>query len=354
MARLDAKTIQEARKAGKLVEHKEAVRYYRFREDFRQIPRGTVLLPKRIIWGFPHIPRIFRFKEGVERNIAGSFYIEEKIDGFNVRIAQIDGKIYAFSRGGFLDLFVTEKADTPEMKKFFQAFPGYVLCGEMVGNTPYTPPTKKFDTKLFVFDMDTGNGDYLSCSEKYWLLEKYGLDSVPVLGKFSGTKNGMRIALSLLKDRKEGMVIKSADRKKAVKFVTPYADIEDIGRNMALLFDMPQGFFLQRVLRSGIFIKDFQLSHSEYAKRLGNAFYEGLKDGLEQIEQNGQISEEFEVLINDRRIWNAIKKHTSREVKLERIFEREEKDGIRIRFRKIYKRTGKKLRDFMAGKPLVD
>ena len=62
----------------------------------------------------------------------------------------------------------------------------------------------------------------------------------------------------------------------------------------------------------------------------------------------------FEVFINDRRIWNAIKKHTSREVKLERIFEREEKDGIRIRFRKIYKRTGKKLRDFMAGKPLVD
>ena len=69
------------------------------------------IIGKRVIWGYPHIKRIFTLKNGMKRNLdPGQVYAEEKIDGFNVRIAFIGKNIYAFSRGGFLDSFVTEKA----------------------------------------------------------------------------------------------------------------------------------------------------------------------------------------------------------------------------------------------------
>ena len=177
-------------------------------------------------------------------------------------MASINGEVYAFSRGGFLDLFVTEKArESAPIMRFFRDYPGHVLCGEMIGNTPYTAPTEGGDSKLFIFDIDHDDGAYLPCEERYAILRKYGIDGVPRSGRFqSDDFKGLRKAiLSLNKCRKEGMVLKTADRSGAVKYVTPWSDIEDIARNSGLLFDMPIGFYHQRVLRSAFFIEDFGL-----------------------------------------------------------------------------------------------
>lgn len=354
MAKIDRKLIQQARARDKLVEHKEELHYFRFREDFRSIPRGTVLLRNKVLWGFPHIPRIFTLKKGIGKNIHAPFFIEEKIDGFNVRIAKVGDSIYAFSRGGFLDPFATEKAREMKLKKFFAKYPKYMLCGEMLGNTPYTKPTKKFDVKFLVFDIDNGTGSYLPCEEKYKLLKQYGISSVHLYGKFNKPKNAERIAMSILKSKKEGIVIKSKNRAKVVKFVTPFADIDDIEYGSRLLFDLPEGFFLQRVLRSAIFLKDFRLDRSKYGAKLGQAFYKGLIQALKQIEHKGSIIQEFTIRIKDPKIWKKILKHTSKEVKLEKTYQWKKAGYTYIRFKKIYKKTSKKLRDFLRGKSLID
>lgn len=195
MAGISIDLLKDAKKKGKLIEHDEEIKYIRFREDFRSIQRGTVIVQTtletsgrgtsepgtRIIRGFPHILRIFSLEKGIQKNMQGdSFHAEEKIDGFNLRVAKINGNLFAFSRGGFIDWFSTEKVRDMGYERLFNDYPEAVLCGEMVGNTPYTPPTSTFDVRLFVFDIDQGDGAYLKPKEKYALLKKYNIDSVPV------------------------------------------------------------------------------------------------------------------------------------------------------------------------------
>jgi putative ATP-dependent DNA ligase len=350
--------LADARKRNKLVEHDEEIQYVRFKEDFRSIPRGTVIVTgKKIVWGFPHIKRIFTLEKGIEKNIKSDvFYVEEKIDGYNVRIAQIDGKLFAFSRGGFIEPFATEKISDMGFERFFHDYPEYVLCGEMIGNTPYTPPTNEFDVKLFIFDIDCGGMKYLNPKEKYDLLKKYNIESVPVIGSFKKDEIAKlkESVLSILERKAEGIVIKSADRSDVVKFVTPAADLEDVARNMPLMFDMPSGFFIQRVLRSAFFIKDFQLDQRNYAQRLGAACYDSFIEKLKEIEKGGVVSEEFEVLLKNPSTWQQLLKHISRDIKIEIISKKVDDNGIRIRFRKIYKKTNKRLRDFLSGKGITD
>ncbi len=347
----------EAKKKGKLAFHDElGIKFARFISDFRSIERGTVIIGNRIIYAYPHIKRIFTLERGIARNIKNeTVYIEEKIDGYNTRIASVNGRIVAFSRGGFIDYFITEKAnESDEIKSFFIKLPAAILCAEVIGNTPYTKPTRDFDIKILVFDI-ASNG-YLPCKERYDLLKKFGIESVPVIGKFQriNIKDIRKEILAVLKARKEGIVIKSEDRKEAVKYVTPYADINDIANNTRLLFDMPLGFYMQRILRSAMFIKDFDLDKEHYAKQLGNAFYDKFIDTLQKLEKGEEISEEFEITIKNTNTWDMLLRQMSREVRIEKIFEKEEDGMLRIRFRKVYRRTNKRLRELLNGKGVED
>ncbi|MDO8554264.1 MAG: RNA ligase [Candidatus Micrarchaeota archaeon] len=346
--------LARAKNKGKLILHDEEIKYSRFREGSGKIPRGTVLIGERIIFGFPHIKRIFTLQKGLEKNITeDEFYIEEKIDGFNVRAILIDGKIFAFSRGGFVDPFVTEKVREIQLEKFFSDYPNSVLCGEMIGRTPYT--RNDFEPKLLVFDIMNADGEYVEVEKKYEILKNYKIDSVPTFGRFTikNMEKIKQVALKLMKEKKEGMVIKSRISNRC-KYVNPFADIHDIIGNARIMFDMPSGFFIQRVLRSAMFIRDFKLDENKYAKELGSAFYGKLIETLKEVEKGKLIAEEFEISIKDVSIWNKIVKHMGKEIKLEKISEKKENGKLRIKFRKIYKRTNQKFREFLSGKGIED
>lgn len=356
---ITASLVAEALKAGRAERLSGEIEYIRFRDSHAGVERGTVIVGKKAIRGYPHIKRIFTLENGLKRNMKDAeLYAEEKIDGFNVRVASVGGRIFAFSRGGFLDAFVTEKArDEKGVAAFFRDNPECVLCCEMLGNTPYTAPAKDFDVMLFVFDIGRGPGAYLSCQERYALVKKYGLRSVPLLGRFrSDDYAGLRrTILALNKGRKEGMVLKGAEGKSTVKYVTPWSDIEDIANASGMLFDMPMGFFYQRVLRSAFFIRDFGLGRDEYARKLGMAFYEGLEAALKRVQEGGDVNDEFEISVHNQGIWDDIHRHMSHEVKLEELWRRKDKDGrTRVRFRKIYKKTTKALASYARGKGITD
>ncbi len=356
--RIERTKVNEAIKKGKAELLREEINYVRFRSTFKGIERGTVIAPgKNIIRGFPHIKRIFTFENGIKKNIhEKTIHLEEKIDGFNIRIARIGGGIYAFSRGGFLDSFVTEKVREMGFEKFFGEHPEYVLCGEMIGNTPYTKPTKEFDVKLFVFDIDDGHGNYLPCKMKYELLRKYNIPSIPLIGKFRADdfKKLEKIVRHMNRARKEGIAIKSESRKDVVKYVNTNADIDDIKNCAHLFFDMPFGFFNQRVVRSAFFIRDYGLDREKYGKELGAAYIKGLIKAMDTIASGRDIEDEFEILVSDESIWDKIKKHTGKEVKLKLISKRKEKGKTRIRFSKTYLKTTRKFRAFLNGKGITD
>jgi putative ATP-dependent DNA ligase len=349
--------IREGLEKGKVEKLSGEIDYYRFAVPFRKVERGTVVAGKRVIWGFPHIKRIFTLEKGIEKNIRDSIvHAEEKIDGFNCRIARVGKKIYGFSRGGFLDSFISEKAGGMGLEKFFERHPGHVLCGEMVGNTPYTEPEKKFDVKLFIFDIDRGDGSYLPPEEKYEALRHFKIPGVPVLGKFrcddfAGLKKAAR---ALNSGKKEGMVIKSDDRRQVVKYVTPFADIDDILNTSDRFLDMSMGFYYQRILRSSFFIRDFGLGREKHASALGKAFYSGMIAAIDKVSSGGQIDREFEILVKDAKIWDEIKGHRSKEIGYEKLWEKKEKGKTRIRFRKIYWKTTRELASLASGKGVTD
>lgn len=349
--------IADGLKRGKVAKCSGELDYYRFTSPFRKVERGTVVIGKRVIWGFPHIKRIFTLEKGVQRNIKDSFvFLEEKIDGFNCRIAKVGKNIYGFSRGGFLDSFITEKARAMGLEGFFEKHPGHVLCGEMVGNTPYTDPERKFDVKLFIFDIDRGDGSYLEPEGKYSALEHFKIQGVPRLGKFrSDDYAGMgKKARALNRAKAEGMVIKSSDRRQAVKYVTPFADINDILQTSERFLDMTMGFYYQRILRSSFFIRDFGLEQEKYSTELGKAFYKGTISAIRKVESGGEISREFEVLVRNPKIWDEIKAHQSKDIGFELLSKKKEDGGTRIRFRKIYRKTTRELASLASGKGVND
>jgi len=151
-------------KTGKVVRERNWIEYARFKEHCKGIERGTAVAKGRIIRAYPHIKRIFTLPKGIAHNMEGvdKVFLEEKIDGFNVRIVYIDKQIFGFSRGGFLESFITEKARGLKLEKFFKDNSGHVLCGEMIGNTPFTKPTYDFDVRLYIFDIDDGSGNLLA------------------------------------------------------------------------------------------------------------------------------------------------------------------------------------------------
>lgn len=351
-----AMTAMKKKKASLL---REGIDYLRFTSDFGVIPRGTVITNKRVIFGYPHIPRIFTLEKGIERNIPkdAELYIEEKIDGFNVRVASAGGNIYAFSRGGYHDSFSTEKAREAGFSKFFTDYPSHVLCGEMIGNTPYTPPTEKYDVRFYIFDIMDGKGRFVTCEEKYRLARRYSLESVPLLKrcKSSDMRAVKELAVSINRSGKEGMVIKTSDRKKVVKYVTALSDIADIRQTSSAFFDMPIGFFYQRILRSCMFVKDFELDREEYATRLGRAFYQGMMESLKRIDKHESIAGEFEINVKDAGIMDDIRKHTGRDVEIQEVFRRPEKEGrTRIRFLKVYRKTNRVMKHLAEGKGVID
>ncbi len=356
MEREDA-VLSEAFKKGALVfEAGWERRYARFREDFKHIPRGTAVIGNRIIYGYPHIKRIFTLEAGLKRNITSNrVALEEKIDGYNVRVVRIGDSVIALSRGGFIDPFATEKVRR-RYDPFFKKFPNAVLCGEMVGNTPYTKPAADFDTRLLIFDIGRGDGTYLDQEEKEKILKSYSIEHVPFFGMYPITdiKKIRRVAYGTFKDKKEGIVIKSEDRKQAVKYVNPASDIQDIATNSAFFLDMPTGFYMQRILRSAFFVRDFGLDKDQIGSQLGHAFLDGLAKALNALEAGDPLTEEHEILISDRAVWEKLRAQMRKEVGIEVVFEREETEGIRIRFRKIYRKTTRRLREFLHGHGVED
>ncbi len=331
--------------------------YIRFRSEYGGMERGSVITKNGFFPGFPHIKRIFTLEKGLEKNISSEYvFAEEKIDGYNLRAAKINGEICGLSRGGIIDAFSTEKLRNILPEKIFEK--NVMLCGEMIGNTPYTAPSEKFDVKYFVFDIyDLESGKYFAPDKRYAFLKKYGLEPAPYLGKFRRQEDGKKLrelALNLNKAGKEGIVFKSEDRKQLVKYVNPNADIEDMGNTIKMLFDMPTGHFNQRLLRSAIFVEEYGLGKDDYGRKLGNAVYRKFAEGLKMLAKDGKIYDEFEMLVEDRKVWDELKSHMGKEVRLEVVFESKEGEKTRIRFRKVYSKSTKKLREFLNGKGITD
>ena len=263
-------------------------RSYRYLPDRRgDFDRGLVLIDGHVVAGFPKIPRALVLGESVPRHFGGNrsegggrsddgerppaepgaerrsdadaadeVVVEEKLNGYNVRIALVDEPL-AFTRSGIVCPFTThEVRRLLDLESFFGDRPEATLCGEMIGpENPYTahdyPGVESIAFRAFdVRDGETGES--LPIAERRELCERHGVPQVPHHGTFPVEEAAAavdEIVRELDDEGREGVVMKSPDAARQLKYTTGGTNRADLAYAFSLPFDHGRDFMFRRIVR---------------------------------------------------------------------------------------------------------
>lgn len=347
----------------------EGIRYVRFRDSARNFRRGTVVFETgEAVLGFPHIKRVVQLENGIRRVFKNKpFYVEEKVDGYNVRVVKVNDKILAITRGGFLCPFTTERIEDFVNFDFFKDYPNLVLVGEMAGpESPYLvegPPYVKKDIEFFLFDIqEKGSGRSLPVEERYRLAEEYGIPQVERFGLYDSSKVGelKELIERLSEEKREGIVMKSPDMKRIAKYVTPYANINDIKIGSHIFFDLPHGYFMQRIKRLAFYLAENHVKGEEfenYAKALGIALLRPFVESIHEVANGGEVDETFTVRVKNITTAHKMVTHFERlgvEIHIEDIEDLGNGYWGGITFKRVYPDATREIRELWNGLAFVD
>lgn len=358
-------TTEEITKLQKKALHTEEFKkliLVRLSQDCRAYPRGSVFHESGFMPGYPRIMRVLHLENGIKRYFKGSFYIEEKVDGYNARIASIGGNPLAVTRGGFICPFTTSRiADLVDLK-FFDRYPGYVISGEVVGpGSPYNTEVIPYideDVIFFVFDLFDGKGRNLSVEERYRILEPFNIQQVRRWGPFNTSDMGTirEVILELDREGREGVVIKPISDRKPIKYVTLSSCLRDLQAACSLMAELPAGFYIQRILRAIFFCHEFNVSFSEdYLIESAKALYLLPEKVIKAVADGGNIRESFKVNVREKNAIYDLLKHLTRSgistklLSLEKI-----NDYHRAKFHRIYTKGTREIRRRLMGHGFFD
>jgi putative ATP-dependent DNA ligase len=277
-------------------------RYLRLTDDFRAHPKGTLAWQGRIIPGYPRIGRIFRLEQGLAQQFAGPFWMEEKIDGFNVRIFRSGGDMIALSRGGYVCPFATDRVPDFIPMALFEAHPDLVLCAELAGpENPYTQGGPSFiaeDVQLFVFDMmRLGQPGFLSQAERGELGAAFALPTPRTFGQFEPDdwRSILAIVEQLDAEGREGAVFKEDETLgHRTKFVTAWSGVYDIAVRAEDTVELPGDFFTGRILRLALYLDEAgREPDARLERELGQAFLTGLGRSVQRFKREGHVFHDF-------------------------------------------------------------
>jgi len=298
------------------VEHRRALeedyyglRYLRFKDSHKGAPRGTVVLGERVIYGYPQIGRVLRLETGLREQFKAPVWVEEKVDGYNVRVFRHGHGLLGLSRGGFICPFTSDRAGDFLPMALFDDHPELVVCGEMAGpDNPYMegcPPYVTRDVRFSVFDvMVSGAPGFLPVAERLALVERYALPGAEVFGRYAldDPQPIKEILLAINADGREGVVLKEdSPRQKRAKYVTSNTSISDIRLTALNLLDLPPEYFTNRILRLVLFMDEEQLRpEPELHRRLGSAFLDGLFEAVHQYQREGRVYHRYRCRFHER------------------------------------------------------
>lgn len=336
--------------------------FVRLSQDYKRFLRGTVFHDKGIVTSYPKIMRILHLENGIKRYFKDRFYIEEKMDGYNVRVALIDNIPLAFTRGGFICPFTTDRiADIVDLE-FFDKYPNYIICGEVVGpGSPYNVeviPYVKEDIKFFVFDLINEKTTFINTEEKYKILEGFNIEQVRRWGDFTerDIEDIRKIILQLDKEEREGVVIKPVRSGKTLKFVTLSSCLRDLEATAHLITELPSGFFIQRVLRAIFFCHEFNISLSdEDLLKFARAMYLIPRETIKEIQMGESVKENFDIRVRNKESINRLMEHLNRSGIRTQITSVEKSyNYYRARFQRLYLKGTREIRQRLLGKGFFD
>ncbi len=336
--------------------------FYRLKKDAGEFLRGTVFWDGGFLKGFQRIKRVLVLEKGIERNITGPFYAEEKMDGYNVRLRRVGDTVYAFTRGGFICPFTMDRVNEFIPAEFFERYPDYTLCVEVVGpENPYNSegiPYMDEDIDFFAFDIKDRAGRSLPVQKRYEILDALRVKSVRRWGPFTirDTDAIRRIIEELDREGREGLVLKSLDGRQEIKYVTLSSCVRDIRATAHLMSELPGGFYIQRLLRIGAILLETSRAPSEDLKAsIGDSFMEGLLEAMKVVLDDNPITETFRVRVNRPETADLLIEHLRKTGTRPRLLSLEKKGSkYLLTFTKTYQKGTKDLRRKLKGYGFYD
>ena len=303
-----AKSLLSTR-ATRLMSYK-GLKYIVLRREISGHPEGTaVVLTRegyRVIDGYPPIRRVLLLGVAVPRHFLDDVVVEEKMDGYNVRVTMINGELYAFTRGGYICPYTTYKVKRTYGKQLRSLFDKLgedtIVAGEAVGlENPYArhyyPEAPGWD--IFIIDIFKGGLEALPVADRRSLVEESGLRNVPQLGVYpkDDWHSILEVVEGLEEVGREGVVLKDPYyRVPPLKYTTAYTNTADIEAGMRYPFDEGRTFIFPRVLRQ--IFKAYEDGWDEErlrleAERLGMALLAPALESLNKAARGEEVAEEF-------------------------------------------------------------
>ena len=328
------------------------------------LDRGTVLVEEtgEVVPGYPSIPRILVLDPGVRSFFpdAERIAVEEKLNGFNVRVARVDGEALAFTRGGYVCPYTTARArDLLSPAAFFDDNPDLILCAELIGpETPYTShdyPDIESDA-IRVFDVrERHSGDPLPVERRRELCREYGFEQPPFFGWHDPATAAAAVEdvlADLDADEREGIVMKAPSGARMVKYTTRAQHHNELAFAFSLPYEHGRDFLFSRLLREAFQaaeLEDDPERLRQRARELGESILLPMVETIDAIADGETVGEDHTVRGDPERI-DALLDHLREfSLTLETLEDRRE-DGERVlTFRKVSPSTVDRIDYYLDG-----
>ncbi len=338
---------------------------FRFDKPISGIEGGTCIFlkPFEIVRGFPKIPRALILHPGIASHFSSceKVAVEEKMNGYNVRIALIADEAAGITRGGFVCPYSSVKASELVGDEFFLDHPDLVLCGEMVGpDSPYVPKSI-YDIKsleFFVFDIrEKLTGRPMPVMKRRELAGEYGMNSVRHIGENDVEKAHEEIA-NIIRgfgtSLHEGVVIKDPEMALSpVKYTSSMSNCADLKYAFEFYNDYGRDFFFPRVCREAFQAVEWDENEDalkDRYRRLGESILRPMIKTIRKKKTGERITETVQIRVRDLKTVQEFEEHL-RLLGVDAIFEEPEKigDGYLVRIRKKYHSTDDKTESILRG-----
>lgn len=366
---LDLKTgkIKKYLESGSIQFIEDYPPYLRFRRPLSGVEKGTNVFFKdldgeikiEVVRGYPKTSRLLMIEKGMKKNFDSKLHVEEKLNGYNVRLAKVFDEIKALTRGGLDCPYTNEKIDKESYEEFFSENRELMLCGEVIGqNNPYVEkkyPEEK-DFGYFVFDVrDKKSCIPLEVPEKKNMLDEHGINRVKEIGVFhpSEGREVLEKVHEMGQEGREGVVLKSRDMSKQMKYTSNSSTNRDLEYAFKFWSDYGRDFMFRRIIREGFqaYEKDLEEEElEEEAKKLGESILNPLVDTIERIDKGEEVTENFKLKVPTREFGEAYVdylQHIGIKAKIEEMEETEK--GVEIKISRKYQSTNDKTRNYLEG-----
>jgi putative ATP-dependent DNA ligase len=301
-------------------------------------------------------------RPAIKKRFSRLVAVEEKMNGYNLRVASIDGEVVALTRGGFICPYSTEVAREALPEEIFDDHPEIVLCSEMVGpENPYVPKEiyPVDSVQFYLFDLSMKNqrsikGVYAT----HELGEEYGIPCAPLLGEFRADRaydEVVEIVRSLGKKGREGVILKDPENlAPPLKYTTSESNCSDLAFAFGYYNDLAIDFMVSRAVREGFQSVEWQESDEERmarAKRLGESLLVSVVEAIEKKQRGEKIAQEVQIRVRNIQTARDFEYHLRRSG-TKAIFDQPEpsdEGGYLVRITKLVMSTNDKTQALIDG-----